>query len=336
MADSRLGKKSIFRFANHVMSSALLLISQCAGVYAFSEELAPSDNKSQQQIIEMLLSSIEANYSQIHSIEAALEEIIVNSEPSSVEYKTQGGGRITLSFPARSSVAYTTWISGDQVRRDSVSREASSPTDTFILTNNKWSQYGPSQKTAWLRRSDQMGGISQIDIRNLGVPIIGQTIASILQSGDVASAKIETGVDRPRKIVVDIKASYGEFRWIFDPEFGYLLTTKESRHSDGSLCDYCTLTYDKVLDGRAWMPVSLSRVIFKKGVAMRPDDKGWDQKHSIVVNRLVGINTVIPEDKFIFSPPDGTTIIDVTGEKPNIVSVGKKCRPVQRVQSSKP
>ena len=268
-------------------------------------------NNDFDSLAETVIAGIKNNYSHIGTINALVEQVSEDASVTKAETKTvdlPSGGTLVYHVSPRAVWESTVYARGDQVRRDTVdaSRDRS---QTLLYKDGVWTQYVPGSRTAWLRRTDQMPGLPPADLRDAGSPELRYPLVDILREQDITSAGLGHDAATPGMIEIVTSGPREEHEFRFDPSFSFLPISRTTRHEDGTICALERLTYQPVLDGRAWFLKEGILYFFDEGVTRESLDHGWRERHTTTVKNVV-INKDIPDSIFTIEFAEGTRVRD--------------------------
>ncbi len=291
------------------------------------------------KIVETVIAGMKANYSQLKTLEAIVEETTLDSTVEKEEVKTltsPSGGSLTLRLAPKTTREWKFYLDGAKVRRDEVQPGLGEQVkETMLFRDGMWTQYAPESKMAWLRRPDQMSGIGLVNIRDVGSLSLTESVLDVLQRDAVATAQIIHSSQGHNVLEIATTGPNRENTWLFDPRYGYLPTRRITHFDDGSMV--ATVTYQSVLAGTTWLPLEEKTMTYKKGKDGRPtslwDDK-WKQCRTLNVKKIIAINKPISEEFFTVAFPDGTTVRDAAKKEEYIVGqtkgqAGHKVPPIE-------
>lgn len=288
---------------------ALAILGVCVQIAA----VVGQANDDFGSLAETVISGIKNNYSHVRTIQAVLEEVSEDASVTKAETKTvksPSGATLTYEVSPRASWESTVYAKGDQVRRDTTDT-SQNRSQMLVYKDGVWTQYIPSSRTAWLRRTDQMPGLAPADLRDTGSPSLRHPLVDILREQDITSAGLGQDPATPGMIQIVTSGPSEEQRFQFDPDYSFLPISRTTRHRDGTICAFEQLTYQPLLDGRAWLVKERTLYFFDEGVTREPIEHGWRERHTTTVKNVV-INEDIPDSIFSIELPAGTRVRDST------------------------
>jgi hypothetical protein len=286
---------------------------------AVAREDAPDRS---QALVDTVVSSIRANYSQLKTVEAVVETTLLDSSVRArdVQKLTFSGGMTgTAEFSPKTTFESRFYCDGPKIRCDITRRGAAPANAVFVLSNEVWTEYKPGISTAWVRAPDQMPGLDPMDIRDMASPSLNETVVSVLQKDRTLSARLVATAKSETVVEITTQGDKDKREWTFNSAYAYLPTRWFARHPDGSIREYVRMEYRPVLEGTAWLPSCRKTFFFAKGATTIPIEDKWMQCLTIEVKEVVGMNRHIDESVFTLSLPDGTTVKDAVQRKHHVV-----------------
>jgi hypothetical protein len=301
------------------------------GVLASGSETFGGDTEAKvsRDLVEAVIAGIKANYSSVRTLEAVVEETLIDSAVQKEETKIiktpDGSGTFTFRSSPKTTFTWNVWVDGDRFRRDittNTNESGAVATDTLVFRNGLWTQYVSREKTAWIRRPNQMPAMCVADIRELGSPSLTETVLSVLQRDETITAELASTAGGARTIRIVTVGARERYEWVFDPAVGFLPVRRIARYEDGSIRELLNVTYQHILDGAAWLPLEATSMVFPKGATTVPREDGWRQCLKTRLKEIRAINKPIADEAFVVKFPDGTRILDVAAHQKSVV--GKK------------
>jgi hypothetical protein len=278
--------------------------------------VVPAEAAEREQLIQLVSDAVTQNYSLIQSAEFTWRETLVSGEAAPEELVLRDrpeGGRLNMVNRPQSEWTLKVALHGDDLRME---RSGAGNVEIILRRDGKWTQYVPSDSTAWIRTADGLPSIFPIDPRDTGSDDIRRPFLDIFRNDKIVSAELSRDESGSGIVTVVTQAADGnQATYEFASEVGFLPTKMQTRWADGSLLQHVVVTYRKVLDGCARFPERIVRRFYAQGATRSAGATGWRQQIS---RQLVGelvVNGTIADEQFVLDLPVATRVIDTTTDR---------------------
>ena len=266
--------------------------------------------------ISRIISDIEKNYSQIHTVRAILQTTHTDRTVKKREEITNdlpGGGTVHITRSPSWFQRERILLDGDDLLREPMGGEG----DVWGFRKGIYTQYSPKFRKAWLMYPDQMPGILPLDPRNLGSIQQKQPLIAGLKGDRVIEIRPMKTTEGLARISVLLEQTFGpglrrQYRCEFDPARHSLPTRLIDLRVDNKLGYVIDIEYQEVIPGSAWFLKSSTCKFFGVDGADSPDSDAWKQSLSVETTGKVHVNTSIPPEALVMRLPEGTEILDST------------------------
>ena len=266
----------------------------CLGAAAIADE---------KELIDKVIAGITQNYSRLDGIEVIVETITVDPNVKEREVITgdmANGLKLALTRAPRWTTTTTILACGDNLRANSVPSRSNRP---FFSRTESGRKYSPEIQRAWIRRPDQMPGMSPLDPREVAATDISERFADQLHNSKVIETHSVKSTDGRQVIEVLLEHTAGKregmrYRCRFDRSMNFLPTKVEYLAKDGSVNLPMDITYQEVLPKAAWF-MREAVVTFVSMQTMTIRTKGQ-----------VRIHQKIADEAFQIHLPAGTYVSD--------------------------
>jgi len=256
------------------------------------------------ELVGLVIDAIDRNFSVIKTAEMTVREVLEDASvraPKVTVTQTPNGGELRVRRTPRNEWQKRILLKGDKLRVDTIDNWRGEPrvTETWALAEGVWTQYIPHRSAAWVRRINEMPGMSPMDPRQVGSNDVRRSIREILRQDAILSAKLTTSADGNDRIQIVAKPAQGTpTSYEFSADQDFLPTRLETRWPDGSLLQQVDYEYRDVLDGRTKFLEKVTNSFFAQGATRRPKASGWRQRHVRELTSDVVINQTVAEDAF--------------------------------------
>ncbi len=266
-----------------------------------------------EEVVEMVIQAMAHNYEQIKTADVTIE-VVSEEDPSTLpayllqpdpKPKAQKSSAVTtFSGPYRRTQHVI--IRGEDLRYEAQGDGGYSATTVF--KNGVVSDYVASTKQLAIRRPDSLT-VPAMDPREVGAVFASVPLADLLRSSELLAAELIDRGDSTTVAHVVLKYGPGRIEYEFDSSVGFLPTAKLGFGGDGYLKSWLRVTYQQVLDGKAWFLKEAVRLSYPPRAMKTPSEMGWYQRWRQTVTAL-RINQPVDDSVFAIDVPDGTVIAD--------------------------
>lgn len=266
-------------------------------------------------IVQMVLDAIDANYGAIDSARLTFAEerrdAGVTEETVTRHAMPSGGVAVVTRTPIVRS-RLKVWLAADRLRVDCLPGEAGeSRRATFVVANNRCTQYVDGHQAAWVRRLGEMPGMLPLDPRQYGLADIRRDFRHVFQEEQIAEAAVDRDEHGEALVRIVTQSPTGaETIYEFRESAGYLPTRLLTHWPDGSVLQVIDVEYQEVSEGEARMPKLLTQRFYAKGVAKMPDSPAWRQQMQREVVGQIAVNEEVASSVFDLQMPDGVRVSD--------------------------
>ena len=158
---------------------------------AVPEATAGDTVESRRKLVEKVIAGITANYAKFASIDAIVEEILLDSTVEKEETETvttPDGAILTTTISPKTTLEWRFYLDGAKIRSDRVEpgleKRPKGPCFSVMECGLSTKR---EIKTAWLRRPDQMPGMNPVNIRDIRAIGLTETVVAVLQKDEIVT-----------------------------------------------------------------------------------------------------------------------------------------------------
>ena len=308
-----------------LVAMILFFLWSVMGSRVVADDVPP---KPSRELLQRVIKGIQANYSQIRSMEVVVEETTITQEgfiktkpltKSQMEKELASRGwYVSISIPTKRVATSVVSVDGDNIRIDTVEKITPDNTtheETEICYEDAWTRYEPSSKRAWRMPRDRQMGEMMADIREWASFGLKESFLELLGRDEVMVAEVMGSGDSPKGAIHIVTKGLVTYEWTFDPTQGFMPIRRIGRHQDQTIRELMNLTYQPVLEKKAWLPLKRTLLFFKPGITSKPSEEGWGQCTTSQVKEIHSLNEPIPQNTFMVKYPEGTIMNDSTKKR---------------------
>ncbi len=257
-----------------ILPRALLTLTLLGVGRANAED--PHSSNDARAILEKVVRAVASNRAQLQDVRAEILVVTENHQvdtPKKTVFHTQNGTMTTFVSP-RDTARETIAISGDQLRYDrtgGLTFEELNPDETWVIKPGKWQLYRPGPP-GWLNswsRPEQIGGRLPIDPRDYGCPNMGLGLQKWLETLPLRSAQLVPQNDGTTLIQLQLTDHASALDVECSSRDGFLPSLMVTSH-DQTIVASTEISYQPVLQGKAWFPKTMFLRSFTNGAPRGP------------------------------------------------------------------
>jgi hypothetical protein len=248
-----------------------------------------------------IIAAIRDNYQRIPVARCKMICTILNpdiTERKVIRRHAGGGVTDTAVVAPRFTIEMDVLFSGRNVRVDSVEKETGERRSS-AMHDEIWTDYSPSQQWAARWRRENMGGVMNVDPRNLGASE-GKKFFLDELAGDRVVRHETVKTERGERLVLNMERDFASSRIVFtyrcefDLRRNYLLCRLVRYDTDdGKVLSVQDIEYQEVIQNSVWFPKKSTERFFGKVPAGKPEQDGWTQQTTLELSAVQTDETIV-------------------------------------------